>query len=558
MFSFFGLGVGVISFNEGRHLYEALTRFNYFPNQKNVVGEMPPIFSTVTFTPEIAEKIIVSGALKKRKLGFDYVSYSVTRHNNIPRTLGLMHPVAAAHLAKVVSDNWEDIKYIKGNELSMIRPEQHTDGRIMIMNYEDPDTKTIRALEDSFGKAFRVDADISNCFGSIYTHSIPWAVVGFDESKAKLKGGKGNDRERHWSDELDYFQRSARRNETQGIPIGPGVSSIVVELILGRVDKMLVDSGYCFRRYIDDYIAFCSTHEEAQDFIRILGVELAKYKLGLNLQKTKITKLPEPLSDGWVSQLGAVTPSTIVSDSFSRRKLLTFEVITYLDFAVRLNKETPDGSVLKYAIATVVHSLDSSAVKSVFLYVFNLAWHYPVLIPYLGLVVRGTDVDVSEYERYFNDLIVVNAKSRRSDGMVWSLYYLIEYGLSVSPDAVQGIIDSADCVALVCLLKLQPDNELLKNFVDDILGASEYVIDQYWLLLYQYYLVGKIDNPYKDDVFSLLRDYDVDFLKGDARATLAEQYCDYLSNPFAEKEMVFEEFDVFVESARKERAVAHA
>jgi hypothetical protein len=537
------------AYNEVRYVYEALTRFNYFPNQKDAIGEMPPIFSTTSFTPEIANEIIKSDSLKVRKIGFDCVTYSVTRHNNVPRNLGLMHPAICAHLAKHITDNWQEIKVVKENECSMIRPDIYQDGRIVIMNYEDSDTKTVRALKDGFGKRFRVDTDISGCFGSIYTHSIPWAVVGFEASKAKLKEKNGNGA-KHWSDQLDYYQRNARRNETQGIPIGPASSTIVVELILGAVDKALAGEGYTFRRYIDDYIAFCATYEEAQDFVRKLGFELSKYKLGLNLQKTKITRLPEPISDVWVSQLGAATPNPIIDAAYGRRKLLTSEVIQYLDYAVRLNSMTPDGSVLKYAVSSVVGHLDDWVVEPIFAYVLNLSWHYPVLIPYLDLIVKGVDVDMSKYEKYFNDLIVENARSRRSDGMAWPLYYLIKYGLAVSEEAAEEVVRSEDCVALVCLFKLQPDNELLKKFADQLFGESEYVLDQYWLLLYQMFLAGAIKSPYEDNVFDLMRNYDVNFIKLDNKQTFAELYCDYLNNPFADENTKFDAFDVFIKAAK--------
>lgn len=536
--------------DEERYVYESLTRYNYFPNQKDVIGEMPPIFSSSTFTPEIAEKIVSSGALKSRKIGYDYVTYSVTRHNNVPRALGLMHPVASAHLAKTISDNWKEISWVKTNEHSVIRPAIYTDGRIVVMNYEDSDTKTVRALEEGFGKRFRVETDISGCFSSIYTHSIPWAVIGFEESKQKLKDRKKAG-DNHWSDDLDYYQRNARRGETQGVPIGPASSTIIVELILGKIDGVLASAGYTFRRYVDDYVCSCATYEDAQNFIRVLGVELGKYKLSLNLQKTKITNLPEPISDLWVSQLGVATPNSIIDATYGRRKLLAGEVIQYLDFAVRLNASTPDGSVLKYAVASVVSQLEDFVAHPVFIYVLNLSWHYPVLIPYLEKILNGSSLNAADYVEYFNKLIVENAKNRRSDGMVWPLYYLIKYELAISPEAAAAVVESEDCVALSCLFTLDKDHAALIEFVLKLQGESEYVLDQYWLLLYQFYCSGLIANPYSDDVFPLLDSYDVNFIGMGSRRNLAEQYCDYVNNPFRDEEEVVEPFDAFMTAARE-------
>jgi len=74
-----------------RHFLEALTRWNYFPNQKESATELPPNISTRRFTPEIAKKLLQEIPLSKerQKLGFDLVEYRATRYNNVSRVLGL-------------------------------------------------------------------------------------------------------------------------------------------------------------------------------------------------------------------------------------------------------------------------------------------------------------------------------------------------------------------------------------------------------------------------------------------------------------------------------------
>jgi hypothetical protein len=185
--------------NEERHVYEALTRRNYFPNQKEGESELPPCFTTRQYTPEITELIVnIEEGKERKKRGYDQVEYSLTRHNNISRKLGLIHPKAYAHLSKIIADSWGEIRKISNNENSIIKPDTHTDGRIMIMNYEDSSEKIKRSSLDSFGKRFRVHSDISNCFHSIYTHSIPWAVLGFEKSKSKMSSG--NNANNHWTE----------------------------------------------------------------------------------------------------------------------------------------------------------------------------------------------------------------------------------------------------------------------------------------------------------------------------------------------------------------------
>lgn len=222
----------VVPINEDRHLFEALTRHNYFPNQKEGESELPPCFSTRTFTPEAAIEVakVKHSARVNKKIGYDMVEYSLTRFNNVPRVLGLCHPKPYSELVIALVEHWSKIRGFVSSELSIIKPEQHQDGRILIMNHEDPSDRFERSCVHSFGKKVKVRADVSSCFHSIYSHSIPWAIAGFDKAKSSI--GKYS-KNKPWYDELDFRVRSTKRNETQGIPIGPATSNIVVEIVLG-------------------------------------------------------------------------------------------------------------------------------------------------------------------------------------------------------------------------------------------------------------------------------------------------------------------------------------
>ena len=226
-----------------RLLYEALTRYNYFPNQKSNINELPPCLSTRQFTPEVVEEIVKINEPAERR-GYDVVIYNATRYNNAFRELSLVHPKAHSLLSKHIHDHWSDIEYIGNNDSSMIKPELHDDGRIIVMNYEDAIDKTTRNLTSSFGKRFQVKSDISNCFNSIYSHAITWGLVGFEHAKANQQNNK-------WFNQLDMYQRKCKRNETQGIPIGPATSTISVEIILGKIDNTLKEQGFEFHRYVD-------------------------------------------------------------------------------------------------------------------------------------------------------------------------------------------------------------------------------------------------------------------------------------------------------------------
>lgn len=502
---------------EERQLYVALTRYNYFPNQKSSIGELPPCISTRQFTPEISEELCA--VQEARRGGFDSVSYFSTRYNNAPRELSLIHPRAYCRLAKHILENWEHIKYIENNSNSFIKPELRNDGRILVMNYEDPIEKTKRILDDSFGKRFVVSADISNCFNSIYTHAISWGLVGFDVAKREQNRNL-------WFNKLDEYQRHCKRNETQGIPIGPASSNIALEAILNRVDEKLRTAQFTFSRYVDDYTCYCETSEDAHKFILNLGTELKKYKLTLNVHKTIITELPAPAQDSWIIDVLSCLPSRLSHTHDEEPKITSAEAVTFINSAILINRKTPDGSVLKYAVQLIIKHLDDNAPLSVYRSVLNLSWHYPILIPYLDYLIDNSNLTNEDIEPHLTKLIKDNCILMRSDGICWPLHIMKKNGITPSADVISSVLNSKDCVALTILNSMIHDESIV-NFANSVVATGDqYYIDNYWLLLYQLFRETRIvDVSDNLDAFTILRNNDVNFIPEETE-TAAERESD--------------------------------
>ena len=530
--------------DEERHFLEALTRWNYFPNQKDSSTELPPCFSTSRFTPEIAEELTYVAINPERKAyWFDLVEYRATRFNNVPRVLSLIHPQAYSRIYSRLKENRKEILELMKDENSAITAEQHNDGRMFIMNYEDHETKTKNTLEISFGAGFRAHADVANCFGSIYTHSLEWAIQGYEKAKERLRERGG---EKHWSSALDVALRNAKRNETSGLPVGPSSSSIAVEIILAAVDRELAGK-FRFVRYIDDYIAYCETHIQAQEFVRALSNALSRYRLTLNLSKTKITELPEPLNDSWVTKLNNAIPWR--TDSNGALTLLTHEAIGFLDYAVHLNKAEPDGSVLKLAAGLICHRAQGDTAAVVFQYILSLSWHYPILLPLLEKI----DVTSEYYNKEavalkLNGILETNALYRRSDGMCWALYYLKQLNSQPTQKNIELLIQTSDATVIALLSSFEAGVEAAVAYANQVIkNCTLYELDQNWILLYQLFFHEKIDNPYADDpTFEILKKHDVQFLNPPKKGSKAEDYCSYYSNPFREKSESPVEFKDFL------------
>ncbi|MDR5751288.1 MULTISPECIES: antiviral reverse transcriptase Drt4 [unclassified Caballeronia] len=521
-------------FDNNRWVYEGLSRFNFFPNQKAPIGELPPCITSRQLTPEVAELVLAAEGPKARDttVGYDEVSYLMTRHDNIPRRLSLIHPVPYLRMASHIWTHWNEISSAVGSENSAIKPERHDDPRILIMNYEDVLSKSRHILSASFGKRFKVETDIASCFNSIYSHSIPWAVVGVAAEKARMRG----EGQTHWSDRLDAMQRTAKRKETVGVAIGPGTSSVIVEIILGQVDERLREKGYEFRRFIDDYICFAETHDKAQAFLSDVGRFLSDYRLHLNLQKTSIVELPEPLSASWVTELSnALESLTFVVDEKEGAKIYSNGATQYLDLAIKLNRETRDGSILKYAFGSLIAWIHESALYDVSEYLVNLAWHYPALLPYLDSLHEKFPTSLDSYEPQLNAIIIENAKHRRSDGMAWPLHLMRKAGLKLTNEAIESIMASRDCVAYTLLFEMHQADDRIIDFAKDLLGQDALERDQYWLLLYQLAYHKAISSHESEKGFAVMLEHMVNFVPSNDKTTIAEEYCNYLNNPFWEE-----------------------
>lgn len=461
-------------------LLSGLIQHNFFPAQKKEEGEMPPVINSTTLTPAIADKL---RNLNSRKGGYDQVEYRSTRFNNVSRPLSIPHPVPYSKLCYAIQDNWNEFEYITQSTNSLITPEAHSDGRILVMDYENAQVKIERHVDLTFSKKFYVDTDISNFFPSIYSHSIPWALVGFDVAK-KQRDPK------LWFNQVDKCVRAMKRDETNGVPIGPATSNIICEAILVRIDTILKNEGFTFVRFIDDYTAYFDTYEEAEKFIRRLGEELSKYKLLLNAKKTVIEQLPCPSSSEWVVDLTTRVP---------KDKTVPTNLIRFLDYAVDKQAVNPDGSVIKYAAKTIVRDIDDKTVDIVLKYLLGLCIKYPVLIPVLNALFEK--VDTTNGFVYTSQLLKIleeHTINRRSDAMAWTLYYLNKFSQPIPLDIAQAVITTNDCIAILMLyLSKQYDNEVIA-FCNGLDKTDIFLLDQYWLLLYQLFLDGKIPNPYSD------------------------------------------------------------
>lgn len=461
---------------------EALLQHNYFPNHKTKSRELPPSFHTNRLTPAVAQAIVAAGypSIGKYK-GCDYTQYTLTRFNGGPRVCGIPHPFPYCVLVERIHKDWHRIEPQLTSDSSAIQAKRHPDGRLFVMDYGGQKATSDRYLRKQSCAKFIAKADIANFYPSLYTHSIPWAIVGIDNAKANTSNSL-------WYNALDRDVRLCRRSETNGVSIGPGTSSLMAEIVLTQIDRKL-QKIFSYDRFIDDYTCFCKSRKEAEDFLRQLESELAKFNLFLNFRKTAIKSLPDTEIPDWIDALGA-DRLTGFPDFYS--------VKMFLSRALHLTEKFPDGSVLRYAI----HSLngrvfDQATGTYILRQLLSFALSFPHVVSSIEAFLKFGVLRNGAF-RFGDELVAVarsSALARRSDAICWSLWLARRVGVSIPRDLENEILKTYDTFGLVALYQAgspQIRRSITTFTKKRILSRPASVHERNWFLLHYLLNTGRL------------------------------------------------------------------
>ena len=148
-----------------------------------------------------------------------------------------------------------------------------------------------KSIEIGLAYRYMFVTDITNCYGSIYTHTIAWALMGKADAKAK------RDKPGLLGNVIDHYIQGMQYGQTNGIPQGSVLSDFIAEMVLCYADKELYDklndegiANYRIIRYRDDYRIFCNSKEQIERIAFILQIVLSDLNFQLNPKKTFITE----------------------------------------------------------------------------------------------------------------------------------------------------------------------------------------------------------------------------------------------------------------------------
>ncbi|MBR5545183.1 MAG: RNA-directed DNA polymerase [Clostridia bacterium] len=284
-----------------------ISQYGFFTEQ------FPECFNSASFARALDELIPLvassKGQAKKGNRNTTSPTTLSTYKNDISRrVLSVPNPEAFLRLAKFMQEHWNEINeyayssnslspitfvrvYAQGEAEELLNSESLRERFKIRSDFVVSIKNCIRA---SLGYKYRLSVDISNCYNSLYTHSVTWAICGKDKAKEYLRTKSPAEIQRDYeiADCIDAFTRFQKNNETNGIIVGPYTSRIVSEIVLARIDKELKQKGLHFKRYVDDYKMYFRTESQAQESLPIIEKVLNEYNLSLNTSKTVIQKYP--------------------------------------------------------------------------------------------------------------------------------------------------------------------------------------------------------------------------------------------------------------------------
>lgn len=542
---------------------ESFLQRGYFPK------ELPPPFNTFSFGTRYSnikvewQKILndptrelIQGATESaddfidRKKEFKdkfkkYYSssvclkYSISKGKLSRRYIGIPNPLQYMYLSENTIEAWDDIiNIINQSQYSQSKPiYQNEFNRRTLTTSSSGVAEFIRQMLDaSFNKKIELRLDLSKFYPTIYTHSIPWAMLGKNEAKEIYNKGKDEVKRMsqrgdlkallyYKADAIDVATRNCQGQQTIGIPIGPDTSYTIAELINSRIDICLndFDEKLTGCRYYDDYYLYVNTIEEAEGIFKFLQAKLHEFGLEINESKVSIKKFPFEFVEKFSADLS----------QFSFTKRFEQSIKLYFNIIWKFAEKTPEkiSHIFRYALKIFEPSvIDKISIPPYYWKIFeNLLLKTILLDPtILDVACRilesyKTFVSKDKLQKLVNLIFKEHIPINQHLEVSWAFWICKKFDLVIETEVCIKALkmrDTVSCLILLDIIKNLPHlitmtseltteiSTLEQSFSEESLRSED------WLLLYEGVKKGWISRTDLIDnnlFFSILKSKNVEF-----------------------------------------------
>lgn len=469
----------------------------YLPDQ------MPPLFFSTPLSKVESE---IDRELPLRPDGdtnrwTEPVRFSSAKPAGLRRRLAIPNPYSYVRIVDVLAAEWTSLMtHWNQSTMSVSRPRLSTED----CGIDDKTSfrkRDERRLVASTRSKFRLRTDIAQCYPSIYTHSLSWALGGKTEAKGQAKN------KTFPGALLDQMLREAQDGQTIGLPIGPESSLAAAEIVLCAVDRELQDAEMptidAFRS-IDDYEIFTTTRSDAEIVLQHLETELAQYELGLNVHKTVIDETPFPIEDEWKSYLVTLAPPA--------SKVGIAHIRAFINQAFALAKRHPSDAVINYALKQADSFKTSQRGHELLVQAALMALQFsPSSVRYAVWSIMNRiekhEVDKAPLWTCLNERIAASARVDHSYEVTWGLWGLLVSGGRLEHNICQLVAGMKDPCSIAAYMHLRdlgfaggPEPRILTLLAEQ----PDVELSDTWILAYEAHHRGwqKIDavtaSPFMD------------------------------------------------------------
>lgn len=218
--------------------------------------------------------------------------HSVPKKDLARRTLAIPNPQHQIPLCMKLQEHWAEIEaHCKRSPLSLTTPIIQTGAATRALAAPDFGLLAHERTLRSIGCRYHLYADLNRFYGSIYSHSISWALHGKETARKdrtdKLAGNQ-----------IDKFLRATQDRQSVGIPIGPDSSQIIAEVVATSIDLGLPNSTHG-ARFVDDYHLYFRSQAECERSMANLHTNSRLFELEVNDSKSVIEPLPDVYDPRW-------------------------------------------------------------------------------------------------------------------------------------------------------------------------------------------------------------------------------------------------------------------
>jgi len=315
------------------------------------------------------------------------------------RPLELVHPAIYISLVNEMctSENWGRIKELLSEfeggavdccSIPVLSLDNQTDVATQVRSWWQSVEQ--RSLIYSLEFSHILHTDVIDCYGSLYTHSIPWALHGLEYAKMNKRDKSllGN--------KIDSYIQASRYGQTNGISQGSVLMDLVAEIVLGYVDKQIHSelgepSNFRILRYRDDYRIFANSDDRAEKILKVISDKLRPVGMRLGVSKTRLSRnvvegaiKPDKLAGIDLQDLGDANAKTIQKQllrlhSFGQRFPNSGALRRLVsEFHTKISEQTErlDDLEVQVAIATDIGFVSPStfpAIAGILSYLISLA-----------------------------------------------------------------------------------------------------------------------------------------------------------------------------------------